>query len=81
MQLKPSCLLYWLVQQMNKEKKTRGPGRPRGITKIHYNCRLPRDIVAWLQARKNGGRLIEQALRNYYNLPDKDGMCQNGKKH
>ncbi len=27
-------------------EKTRGPGRPRGITRIHYNCRLPRDIVA-----------------------------------
>ena len=53
-------------------KKTRGRGRPQGITRIHYNCRLPRDIVAWLRSRKNGGRLIEQALRNYYNFPDKE---------
>jgi hypothetical protein len=51
-------------------KKTRGRGRPQGITRIHYNCRLPRDIVAWLRSRKNGGRLIEEALRSYYDLKD-----------
>ena len=62
-------------------EKTRGRGRPQGITRIHYNCRLPRDIVAWLRSRKNGGRLIEQALRNYYNLPDKEKRCQDDKKH
>ena len=59
----------------------KGGGRPKGSTmpahlkRINLNdFRLPQWIVDWLKAQpKSGGRLMEDALINYYKLkrPDK----------
>ena len=60
----------------------RGGGRPKGSTiathlkRINLNdFRLPKWIVDWLKKQNySGGRLIEEAIVNYYKLtpPQKD---------
>ena len=61
----------------------RGGGRPKGSTKpahlkrVNLNdFRLPQWIVDWIKSQDySGGRIIEEALINYYKLkhPDEKG--------
>ena len=56
-------------------------GRPPGKSKEPFNIKLDKDLVAWLKKevariKKIGDKasqsgLIEMALRNYYNIPNR----------
>ena len=57
-----------------------GGGRPKGTTISPHlkrvnlnNFRLPQWIVDWIKSQDySGGRIIEEALINYYNLEHPD---------
>lgn len=52
-----------------KGGKRKGSGRkklPDHLRRVQFSCRLPAHIVEWLRNRKMQGRIVEEALINYY---------------